>query len=138
MNKENYLENNEEVFMDMSPWDFDQSPDGWRKYEKTQGSTATAELIKKYIGRNLEKTVDPKQPLRLEVLYFHIGQLLAMEGQGHFAEAIDALKNSSYSEGRECWNAYVSATIGFLDGNIKKIEVAIKTVLPNPIVKAKM
>lgn len=23
---------NHDVFMQMSPWDFDQSPDGWRKF----------------------------------------------------------------------------------------------------------
>ena len=60
-------------------------------------------------------------------MYFHIGQLLAFEGQEHYSEAIETFSHS-LRDNEECWNAYVFATIGFLENDIKKVDDAIKTI----------
>lgn len=128
MDLENY--NNKEMF-EMSPWNFDQSPDGWRKLEVAKEYLTAAKLIREYILKNKDRILNPRdggKTASLEIMHFHIGQLLAMEGQKHWPEAIEAFNKSSYGEGNECWNAYVSATIGFLENDIKKVENAIKTI----------
>lgn len=128
MDLENY--NNKEI-LEMSPWDFDQSPDGWRKLEATKEYLTAAKLIREYINKNKDRILNPREGEKasnLEIMYFHIGQLLASEGREHWPEAIGAFNQSFYQEGKECWNAYVSATIGFLENDIKKIDDAIKTI----------
>ena len=125
-------ENNEnnEAMLQMSPWDFDQSPNGWRKFEVTKENLRAANIIREYITKNEDRIINPREGEKtvvLELMYFHIGQLLASEGQAHWSEAIDAF-NHSFQESRECWNAYVSATIGFLENDTTKVEDAIKTV----------
>jgi len=124
----------EEEMLKMSPLDFDQSPNGWRKVSDTGGDCGRAvELIRKYIDRNLKIIITPregKHRLPIKIMYFHIGQLLASQGPDYYQEAIKEFKSSVYenSEDRECWNAYVSATIGFLEGDINKVEEAIETI----------
>lgn len=84
-NQEKPPENNE-VIMQMSPWDFDQSSDGWRRFEMANGRIATANLIQEYIVGNKDRILNPpkgERKVSLEIMYFHIGQLLAFEGQEH-------------------------------------------------------
>jgi len=128
MSPEN-LENNE-LMLQMSPWYFDQSPNGWRRFEATKEHVRAANVIREYITKNKDRIVNPyesEKTISLELMYFHIGQLLASEGQEHWLKAIDAF-NHSFQEGAECWNVYVSATIGFLENDMKKIENAIRTI----------
>lgn len=116
--------------MRMSPWDFDQSPIGWRRFEATKEYLKAASLIRDYITINKEKFLYPPKigkAIDIEILYFHIGQLLALEGSDYYKEAIDSFKQSFRKNG-ECWNAYVDATIGFLENDISKIERSIEII----------
>lgn len=111
------------IMMNLSPWDFDQSPNGWRKYEATGEYVKAAKLIGAYIAQNKDRILHPpkgEKTIYVAVMYFHIGQLLAFSGAGHYQKAIDAFKLSVRS-GNKCWNAYVSATIGFLENDMQKI-----------------
>lgn len=129
MNPERSSAQNEDSILEMSSWDFDHSPDGWRKYGPEERLKAVA-LIRRYIAKNEEKMKNPnpgEQIATIELLNFHIGQLLASEGEERRSEAIDSLRKS-FMEDQECWNTYVSATIGFLEGDEKKIDDAIRTV----------
>ena len=128
MNSENL--GNNETMLQMSPWDFDQSPNGWRKFEATKEHVRAANVIREYITKNKDRIINLREgekTVSLELMHFHVGQLLASEGKGRWPEAINAF-NQSFQEGRECWNAYVSATIGFLENDMKRIEDAISTI----------
>ncbi len=128
MTLENF-ENNEAMFQ-MSPWDFDQSPNGWRMFGSTKEYVRAASLIQEYIAKNRDWIINPREGEKmvgLELMYFHIGQLLASKGQEHWPEVVDAF-NHSFDERGECWNAYVSATIGFLQNDIKRVEDAVRTI----------
>jgi hypothetical protein len=117
-------------FMEMSPWEFDQSPQGWRKFEAGKEYIKAANLIGDYINFNTEKILHPsasEKTVSIRTLHFHTGQLLAFAGADHYPEAIVAF-GKSFRDGAECWNAYVSATIGFLSNNIQQIEDAIRAI----------
>ena len=116
--------------MAMSPWDFDQSPIGWRRFEATKEYLEAANLIRDYIAINKEKFLYPPKTGRvidIEILYFHIGQLLASEGLDYYKEAIKSFKQS-FRKNEECWDAYVGATIGFLENDTRKIEKSIEII----------
>ena len=120
-----------EYFIQMSSWDFDQSPNGWRKLADQDRDFEAALLIKEYIDRNKEKLVgvkDGKDSVSVEFMKFHIGQLLAFSGPEHYTEAIQYFKESYYKEGNRLFNAYIIATIGFLEGDIDKVNMAINFV----------
>lgn len=121
---------NEDPALELSPWDFDRSPDGWRKYDPSDRPRAAA-LIREYVARNGNRIANPapgERKASLEVMNFHIGQLLASAGdEERKAEAIGAFRKAFF-EGQECWNAYVAATIGFLEGDEGKIDEAIRTI----------
>lgn len=108
-----------DFFMRMSEHDFDQSPSGWRSLVALRKYVEAAELIREYLLKNSERVSDA------ELMCFHIGQLLASAGPEYYIEAIKEFKLSFQAGDAELWNAYVSATIGFLEGNIKKIDEAI-------------
>lgn len=124
--KENSFEsqNNNEM-MKLSPWDFDQSNNGWRKFEEVKDYLRASQTIKEYIEKN--RTLVQEGNV-LQILNFHLGQEFAQAGEQHYPQAITEGFNNSFQENREAWNAYVSATVGFLENNIKKIEDAIKVV----------
>ncbi len=128
MNPDN-VENNQSL-LQLSPWDFDQSPNGWRKFSAPNERLHAANLIREYIAKNRYKITNPnkdEKTVSVELMYFHVGQLLALEGQEHWAESIKAF-DQSFQKDRECWNAYVSATVGFLENDTKKVEDALNTI----------
>jgi len=115
--------------MRLSPWDFDQTPKGWRQFGDNNEFVKAAGLISKYmeINRDLLATQpESKESIHLRLLNFHRGQMLAAAGQEHSNEAIESFKKAFGSD--ECWDAYVTATIGFLEGNTHKIEEAIHII----------
>ena len=116
--------------MQMSPWEFDQSPNGWRKFEASREYLKAANLIGDYIKANRAKILHPPASERhtgINIMHFHIGQLLAFVGPEYYPEAIEAFQKS-FRERAECWNAYVSATIGFLENDKDKIDEAVRTI----------
>lgn len=95
-----------------------------------EGPLKAVSLIREYIAKSRDRIVTPyegERTVSLELMHFHIGQLLASEGQEHWPEAIEAFRQSSQKD-NEPWNAYVSATIGFLENDIGKVEDAIKAI----------
>ena len=124
--KENSFENNNNIeMMKMSPWDFDQSDNGWRKFEEAKDYLRASQTIKEYIDKNKALMQEGNV---LQILNFHLGQEFAQAGELYYPQAIIEGFNNSFQNNKEEWNAYVSATIGFLENNIKKIEDAIKIV----------
>lgn len=116
--------------MRMSPWEFDQTPNGWRKLADTGELVKAAGRILRYISENKEQilnSAETEKAVSLDLLYFHRGQVLASAGQEYWEQAIESLSHS-FEDNDECWNAYVAATIGFLENNMGKITQAIQTI----------
>jgi hypothetical protein len=124
--KENSFEikDNSEM-MKMSPWDFDQSNNGWRKFEEAKDYLRASQTIKEYIEKN---KILVQEGNVLKILNFHLGQNFAQAGEKYYSQAIIEGFGNSFQENREEWNAYVSGTIGFLKNDIKKIKDAIDLV----------
>lgn len=107
------------TMLDLDPWAFDQTDKGWRSLVRLSAGAAIAAL-EAYAAAYLrddkwveappgEKQLDPT------LLFWHLGQLLACGGQT--TEAIPRMR-ASHSNGRDPkWDAYVLATIAFLEGD---------------------
>lgn len=115
--------------MQLSPWEFDQTSLGWRKFQDRGEFLKAASVISEYIQTNKDRIVNAKDDEKtyMELLHFHRGQMLAAAGQEYWSEAIDSF-GQAFGTDDECWNAYVSATIGFLEGNKEKIVDAIRII----------
>ncbi len=115
---------NETDLMQMSPWDFDQGPNGWRKLQDAREWIKAADLIREYLSTNEGQL----SSFEKNILHFHRGQMLAVAGEEYREGAIESF-SKSFGDINECWNAYVSATIGFLEGNKEKVERALEVVI---------
>ena len=108
---------------------FDQgidSPLSWRCIAGRGEYKQAQELIRKYTEMN--KTRLEQHELR--ILNFHSGQLAAVDGR--YENAIEkfyqALDDSDRPADLLSWNEYVSGTIYFLEGDIKKLEQEIEKI----------
>jgi len=93
---------------------FDQQPgQGWRKTAEMGEYTEAAKLIDKYVRRNQARI--PAWQVRN--LNFHAGQMYAFAGD--YKAAIGRLENALMdvepAESPVRWNAYVKATMAFLN-----------------------
>jgi len=61
-------------------------------------------------------------------MLFHIGQLLAEVGRDHYEQAIKSFGHSFHEDKKDPWNYYVSATIGFLEGDLSKINQSLHLI----------
>lgn len=118
--------------MRMSFREFDQTPgQGWRKLADEQRWHDAGVLIDRYVS------YDPKMPAeRLLVLNWHAGQMYAFAGENarakeRFAKALTPSGTTSPFE----WNAYVRATIAFLDGDRATLEKCRAEIAAGPTVE---
>jgi hypothetical protein len=131
---ESFPNQNEGDVMNLSVEEFDQTMKGWRKFEQKKEYIKAADVISKYMVANEEKIYlsQDEEGINFDLmsLNFHRGQALAAAGRDHWTDAIDSFKKAflgpDVPDG--CWNAYVAATIGFLEGDTGKIEEAIRTI----------
>ena len=101
---------NNKLLLNMEPWDFDQSKNGWRSLPSL---IEKENIIKQYIFKNSKNgifTRNQNKYLDITTLYFHLGQILAM--QNKIGEAIPWFYKSIGDGGD--WDNYVKATIAFL------------------------
>lgn len=108
---------------------FDQgldSPLSWRCIADRGDYKQAQELISKYMAINQTK-LDQSQ---IRVLNFHSGQLAAVDGR--YEDAVEKFYQSLDDSDRPAdfvsWNEYVSGTIYFLQGDIKKLEQEIEKI----------
>ena len=108
---------------------FDQDMQGgWRTFANEEQFELAADLIVEYLG--LHQDLDDGQ---LSVMNFHVGQMYALAGEN--AKAVPYMKASKKTNDVMAWNAYVDATIAFLEKNkemmeIKRKELEIGSVMP--------
>jgi hypothetical protein len=90
--------------MNMSAYDFDQSPDGFRQY--SDDYYLISFLIPEYISVNQVSEGKSRN------MHWHMGQMHAF--YGNYEKAIIEMKQS-YSGGTVSWANYVSGSIAFLE-----------------------
>lgn len=118
--------------MKMSFREFDQTPgQGWRKLSDEQRWHDAGVLIDRYIS------YDPRMPAeRLLVLNWHAGQMYGFAGETErakerFAKSFEAPGTASPFN----WNAYVRATIAFLDGDRAELEKSRAEIAAGPTIE---
>jgi hypothetical protein len=109
---------------------FDQSPGaGWRQLAENGRFLETAALIDRYIRKH--KKLNESQTT---ILYFHAGQMYAFADD--YATAVDRFKRSTYAQEPPQlplrWNAYVQATIAFLNEDLDRLKECRKEIAEGP------
>lgn len=108
---------------DLSPYEFDQSPKGWRLLDKEGKYLEAAKAIEAYI---LSHKVEIKNQNRvsIETMYFHVGQEYAMAGEKYYNLAIQNFQKAY--KGELGWDAYVEGTIAFLKKDAKALRASVE------------
>lgn len=101
--------------LELDPWTFDQNPkSGWRSLPPNLQIKA----LRAYVAKNLEggKAIPPLPGKILSpgIIFWHLGQALALRQPGDNKEAIDWMLRSLDPDDLQ-WNDYVKATIAFLE-----------------------
>lgn len=101
--------------MELDPWTFDQTESGWRSLPPD----LQIEALRAYVAKNLKggkliKAQLPGKALSPGILFWHLGQALALRQSGGNTEAIDWMQCSLDPEDPQ-WNDYAKATIAFLE-----------------------
>lgn len=103
----------------MTPFDFDQSENGWRSLDKKRLYLDAAKLIATYVATN-EKVILAQDKVSIQTLYFHAGQEYACAGKEYYPRAISFFRKSYKS--KEGWDTYVDGTIAFLECSKNKLK----------------
>ena len=100
--------------LELDPWTFDQTESGWRSLSPNLQIKA----LRAYVAKNLEggKAIPPLPSKILSpfIIFWHLGQALALRQPGDNKEAIDWMLRSLDPDDLQ-WNDYVKATIAFLE-----------------------
>jgi hypothetical protein len=109
---------------------FDQSPGaGWRQLAENGSFLEAAALIDSYAKKH--KNLNESQTT---ILYFHAGQMYAFAND--YETAIDRFKRSTYAQESPQlplrWNAYVQATIAFLNKDLKRLQECREEIAEGP------
>lgn len=104
-----------EHYLKMDYWQFDQTKDsGFRYLANKECYTRAATLIQAYLNKNQNLLIWQKANLN-----WHAGQMLAYAGD--YKKAISYMRKAHWTVSKKLsplhWNAYVNATIAFLEGN---------------------
>lgn len=121
--------------------DFDQTPNqGWRLLSAIQCYSEAAELIVSYL-----ETKTTLEDQDREMLSFHAGQMFAFDNNelsaiAFFQQSFSAMKNlpPEYQIYPDSWNAYVNATIAFLEQDRTALEAYRTTVAKGPKLDGKI
>jgi tetratricopeptide (TPR) repeat protein len=125
---------NEQDLLKLSPWDFDQSANGWRGIinpDDPESNLKAVNIMRKYLEINSERIKNqPKDNpvIKPQIIQFHIGQLLANTDPMYYQEAIAAFEQSYHLDKEDPWNDYVNATIGYLRQDEPAVERAFNAV----------
>lgn len=112
-------------FLALGYREFDQRPgEGWRGLaggpdERLACALTVAELIDEYARTNAEKLTH----FNLRILSWHAGQFYGFADRTNLArDRFIASMNPDEAEDAPPWNAYVRATVAFLDGDLDEIQ----------------
>jgi hypothetical protein len=109
---------------------FDQRPgSGWRQVAEEERFSDAARLIDAYLEKHNDLGVSQRANLN-----FHAGQMYSFAD--NYLTAIDRFNRSTYAEEPPelplRWNAYVRATIAFLQKDMKRLKECREEILSGP------
>ena len=122
---------------------FDQNPNsGWRKVAQDKGITEAGNLIDRYLKKH--KDLDPSETVNL---HFHAGQMYAFADD--YETALERFNKAKYKQEFEgipeeaktfldAWNAYVEATIAFLQKDKVKLLECRQQIMNGPKIDGKI
>ncbi|VEP12519.1 conserved hypothetical protein [Hyella patelloides LEGE 07179] len=121
--------------------DFDQTPNqGWRFLSAMQCYSEAAELIVNYL--NTQTTLENQDR---EILSFHAGQMFAFDNNelsaiAFFKQSFSAIQDlpPEYQIYPDAWNAYINATIAFIEQDRKALEAYRTVVAKGPKLDGKI
>ncbi len=114
-----------EPYLKLDPFTFDQDVEaGWRAVEQMHGAEVATRLIELYLREQENKEHSVRDTNLLEIIHFHLGQVLASRGEEYYPQSITALEKA-FHEGSTDWNSYVDGTIAFLSQDKARLERAI-------------
>ena len=106
---------------ELSPYEFDQTHQGWRLLDSEQKFLEAAKAIELYIASHLEE-IRNQNLVSAQTMYFHAGQEYAMAGIEYYRQAVFNFKKSYKSN--PGWDIYVEGTIAFLEKNADALQKA--------------
>ena len=116
-----------EAMLDMSPEDFDQSPQGWRSLQaKGDCFAETADLIAGYRERHWRTL----QLYELHISYWHEGQVRALASQTELA--IKLLLAGVSPQSTYGFSEYALATVAFLQNDLEALKSARARLAATP------
>ncbi len=98
--------------IEMSQDDFDQGPDGWRKYSEDYS------IVRYLIAEYMEINKLPEYETTM--LTWHLGQIHAIHG--NYQEAVVEMEKCISNKMGTGWNAYARGTIAFLQKDRKELQ----------------
>jgi hypothetical protein len=107
---------------ELTPYDFDQTSQGWPLLDHDGKYLEAAEAIDSYITSNEVKIAD-QDKISIQTLFFHAGQEYAMAGKQYYSQAIKMMQKSYKSS--QDWNLYVDGSIAFLSEDQLKLKESI-------------
>lgn len=113
--------------------EFGQTPDsGWRVLANEERWAEAGRLIDRYLAQNPSLT-----PYERMVLSFHAGQMYGFAGENQTARYrfMDALIPNESPNAVIRWNAYMLATIAFLEGDRPTLLQSREVILAGPTVE---
>lgn len=125
----------DQAFSVMSFNDFDQTPIGWRRIAKMGCYHQAALLIDKYIAQHRAALQD----WQLLDVTWHAGQMYAFNNEYDVAkDRFKAAINPSEPKNTTIlWNAYVNASIAFLDRNMAQLQYYRAEIDAGPLYNGK-
>ena len=122
----------------LSPWVFDQCPQGWRQHDMLGDLPEAVRVIRAYlhlwaVGPDWHKDTPADaegRTLPTSLVHWHLGQVLAFNDQ--VPEAIEAMENCVVLESSPSFAAYARGTIAFLKGDAQGLEGALASGAANP------
>jgi hypothetical protein len=102
------------ALLDMDPWTFDQTQEGWRSLPQDLQIDALSAYVEGPLRRPARSSKSGKH-VDKSTITWHLGQILATRGDpGDKAQAVGLMKRSLKDDDSQ-WNDYVEATIAFLE-----------------------
>ena len=120
----------ERLTLDYQAFDQDMKG-GWRPVGMQGSEIEAAKLLEEYLTRHAEKL----EPCQHRTLRWHAGQMQAFAGEttaalGHFRKSYESREVDRQAPLR--WNAYVRATIAFLQGDLKTLKACREAMQRGP------
>ena len=122
--------------LQLSPWEFDQGPHGWRALDEVKDMEGAVEVMRAYLVTHADgtqwrrsATSDPDgRVLPVALLQWHLGQVMAV---GSFSEGIldeitDHMEKARKGHPDPRFRAYIRGTIAFLLADEKELKRARK------------